>query len=135
MPKLYDVLDQAGNCTQFKKALARARLRDLVIRQGPMTFFIPTDEAFDKMPEPIRKRVLGNVPKLKEMIHYHIVPGNNLAANVQRVDRLPSFQGNPIRVHLQGGLKVERARVVLPDVRIDNGVCHLIDEVLLPEAG
>jgi len=76
--------------------------------------------------------VLKDVPKLKQMLLYHVVPGKNMAAEVVEMSKAKTAEGQSIRISTSDGVKVDGANVVKTDVPASNGVIHVIDAVMLP---
>jgi uncharacterized surface protein with fasciclin (FAS1) repeats len=56
-----------------------------------------------------------------------------MAADVAQKGSLKTVQGQSVTVDAEGGVKVEGARVVQPDIGADNGVIHVIDSVIMPK--
>jgi uncharacterized surface protein with fasciclin (FAS1) repeats len=105
---------------------------------GPFTVFAPTDEAFAKLPEGTVDSLLKDVPKLKNILLYHVVPGKLMAADVIKEKRLKTAQGEELKIdavrwHLHKNVKVNNADIIQPDIAVSNGVCHAIDKVLIPK--
>lgn len=79
-----DILDVAGKAGSFKtllKAIDAAGLSDTLRGEGPFTVVAPTDEAFAKLPKGTLEGLLKDLPKLKRILLYHVVPGKHLAAD------------------------------------------------------
>ncbi|MCS6773398.1 MAG: fasciclin domain-containing protein, partial [Thermoflexales bacterium] len=70
---------------------------------------------------------------LRSILTYHVVPGVFNAASVVNATSLPTVNGKPLPVRVEGGeVFVGDARVVRTDIVATNGVIHLIDTVLTP---
>jgi len=130
-----DVLDIAGKAGSFKTLLAAinaAGLADTLRGEGPFTVFAPTDEAFAKLPAGTVEGLLKDVPKLKQILLGHVVPGKNMAADVVKMSKAKTAEGQSVRISTSDGVKVQGANVVKTDVTASNGVIHVIDAVILP---
>lgn len=121
----------AGGFTTLLKAVEKAGLADTLRGQGPFTVFAPTDEAFAKVPKEKLDALLADPAKLKAVLTYHVVPSKVLAKDV-KAGEVKTVQGGALRVATEGGVRVNDARVVKPDVLASNGVIHVIDTVVLP---
>lgn len=100
---------------------------------GPFTVFAPTDEAFSKLPSGTVDSLLNDIPQLTKILTYHVVSGKVLASDVVNLDSAPTVEGSSIKIDASnGGVKINDATVVTPDVEADNGVIHVIDTVLIP---
>ncbi|MGL4419753.1 MAG: fasciclin domain-containing protein, partial [Gemmataceae bacterium] len=63
------------------------------------------------------------------------VPGKVLARQLAGVERQKTLLDVDVRVDVTDGvLTINSSRVLKTDVRAENGVIHVIDRVLLPEA-
>ena len=70
------VAKAAGTFETFLKAVKAAGMTEQLQGPGPMTVFIPTDEAFTKLPAGVLENLMDpkNVDKLKATLSYHIAP-------------------------------------------------------------
>jgi transforming growth factor-beta-induced protein len=131
-----DIVETARKAGSFKTLLAAveaAGLMETLRGAGPFTVFAPTDEAFGKLPKGTVEALLKDVPKLKSILLYHVVPGSVLAADVMKLTEAKTAMGQSIAVKAgSGGVKVDGANVVKTDIRTSNGVIHVIDSVILP---
>jgi uncharacterized surface protein with fasciclin (FAS1) repeats len=58
-----------------------------------------------------------------------------MAADVVNLDSAESLLGQPLAISVDGGkVMVNQAEVVITDIEASNGVIHVIDSVLLPQA-
>jgi len=73
-----------------------------------------------------------NPPALKQILLYHVVPGEYPAARVLTSASLETVQGQSLTITTSGGVKVDNANVTATDIAARNGVIHVIDTVLLP---
>lgn len=123
----------AGSFKTLVKAVQAAGLAETLSGKGPFTVFAPTDEAFSKLPPGTVEGLLKDIPKLKSVLTYHVVPGRMMAADVVQQTSLKTVQGQSISVDTKGGAKVDGANIVKTDIATDNGVIHVIDKVILPK--
>jgi uncharacterized surface protein with fasciclin (FAS1) repeats len=135
-----DIVDTAVGAGSFKtlaKALQAADLVDTLKGAGPFTVFAPTDEAFAKLPQATLADLLKpeNKAKLKRILTYHVVSGRVMAADVVKLKTAKAVSGDTIDITAAGGgVKVEQAHVTKTDIAASNGVIHVIDAVILPDA-
>lgn len=123
----------AGSFRTLVKAVQAAGLAETLSGKGPFTVFAPTDEAFSKLPSGTVEGLLKDIPKLKSVLTYHVVPGRMMAADVVKQSSLKTVQGQSISVDAKGGAKVDGANILKADMATDNGVIHVIDKVILPK--
>jgi uncharacterized surface protein with fasciclin (FAS1) repeats len=114
-------------------AVQAAGLVDTLSGPGPFTVFAPNDDAFAKLPAGTVEGLLKDIPKLTAILTYHVVSGRLMAADVVKQTSLKTVQGQSISVSTADGVKVDGAKVIKTDIVADNGVCHVIDSVILPK--
>ena len=114
-------------------ALQAAGLADTLSGEGPFTVFAPTDDAFAGLPAGTVEALLGDIPALTDILLYHVVSGNVMAADVVTLDSATTLQGGDLSVSVDGGtVLINDARVVIADIQAANGTIHVIDSVLIP---
>ena len=107
---------------------------DTLSGEGPFTVFAPTDEAFAALPEGLVAALLEDTDTLAQILTYHVVAGQVLAADVVGLTEATSVQGDTIDITVSdAGVMVDGANVVTTDILTSNGVIHVIDAVILPE--
>jgi uncharacterized surface protein with fasciclin (FAS1) repeats len=138
MPDIVELAVSAGNFKTLVAAVQAAGLVDTLKGPGPFTVFAPTDEAFAKLPKGTVEALLKDVPKLKNILLYHVVPGKVMAADVVKMKTAKTVQGQEVKIdavrwHLHKNAKVNDANIIQTDIVASNGVCHAIDKVLMPK--
>lgn len=138
MPDIVELAVQAGTFKTLVAAVQAAGLVDTLKGPGPFTVFAPTDEAFEKLPKGTVDELLKDVPKLKNILLYHVVPGKVMAADVVKMKTAKTVQGQEVKIdaarwHLHRHVKVNEANIIQQDIVASNGVCHAIDKVLIPK--
>ena len=123
----------AGSFKTLVAAVQAAGLVDTLSGPGPFTVFAPTDEAFAKLPAGTVDDLLKDIPKLKSVLTYHVVPGKVMAADVTKLSSAKTVQGQSLTIHNNHGVHIDKAMVTKADVVADNGVIHIIDSVMLPK--
>ena len=135
-----DIVDTAVAAGSFKtlaKALQAADLVETLKGTGPFTVFAPTDEAFAKLPAATLNDLLKpeNKAKLQRILTYHVVAGRVAAADVVKLRTAKAVSGDSIDIRTNGGMvMVDNAHVVKTDINASNGIIHVIDAVILPDA-
>lgn len=140
---IVDTAVAAGSFTTLTAALEAAGLDETLRGDGPFTVFAPTDEAFDALPEGTVDTLLADPQgDLTEILTYHVIDGEVLAADVLEMDgeMVETLQGGSLTVEVEGEqvALVDAAgnRINVTDVDVDasNGVIHVVDAVLMPNA-
>ena len=138
MADIVDTAVAAGNFKTLVTAVKAADLVDTLKSKGPFTVFAPTDDAFAKLPKGTVEGLLKDIPKLKAVLTYHVVPGKVMAADVVKLKTAKTVQGQDVKIdaskwHLHKNVKINDANVIKADIATDNGVIHVIDKVILPK--
>ncbi len=138
MGGICDTAVAAGNFKTLYAATKAAGLVETLNTKGPFTVFAPTDEAFAKLPKGTVESLLKDIPKLTEILKYHVVNGAVPAADVVVHKNITTLQGQDVKVdaakwHLHKNVKINDANIIKADVKADNGVIHVIDKVLMPK--
>ena len=126
-----------GRFTTLVAAVQAAGLVDALNGEGPLTVFAPTDDAFAAAfaalgIEPAA--LLGDTEALTNILLYHVVAGQALAADVVNLSSVTTLNGQDISIAVRdGGVFLnDTVQVIITDILASNGVIHVIDGVLLP---
>jgi transforming growth factor-beta-induced protein len=132
---IVEVAVAAGNFKTLAAALEAAGLVETLKGEGPFTVFAPTDEAFAKLDKKLLDDLLkpANKDRLVAILTYHVVPGKVTAADVVKLNKAKTVQGEEITIKVDGNtVMVNNAKVTQTDIAARNGVIHVIDTVILP---
>jgi uncharacterized surface protein with fasciclin (FAS1) repeats len=138
--KKADIVDTAvaAKFTKLVDAVKAAELVDTLKGKGPFTVFAPTDAAFEAVGEEKLGKLLKNKKQLTAILTYHVVAGEILAKDAVAAAKdgksVKTVQGDEIKLSLEDG-KVKlngTATVTKTDIKVSNGVIHVIDAVILP---
>ena len=97
--------------------------------------FIPTDRAFEVIPQLIRDNVLSNPDaNASQALLSLVVPGKLTAALLTDGLIVQPLQGAPLHFARtgDGGITVNGVNLITVDIEAANGVIHLIDGLMLP---
>ena len=136
---IVDAATSNGNFTTLLAALKATGLDStLSDTQSTYTVFAPTDAAFAKLPEGTLDSLTAE--QLSNILLYHVLPGKVMSDSA-----ITLAQSSENMVEVANGdmvslsfvdsmLFVNGAVVSTADVMADNGVIHVIDNVILPPA-
>lgn len=121
-------------------AVVEADLVDTLNSEGPFTVFAPTNDAFNNLLAEldITAEELLAREDLGDILTYHVVPAEVLAADLRGGQMVTTVQGGELTVNISdSGVTLTDANgnvanVIATDVDASNGVVHLIDAVVLP---
>lgn len=142
MSSMTTVVDQAAATQRldtFAKAARKAGMKDMLTGQGPFTLLAPTDEAFAALPEGVLDDLMKpeNREQLRELLSYHVIAGEVSATRAAELGSTRTLQGEDVDFTLRDGRLAainDEARIVQANLRADNGLVHVIDRVILPDA-
>ncbi|MGI2904499.1 fasciclin domain-containing protein [Tolypothrix sp. VBCCA 56010] len=134
MANLVETAVQAGNFNTLIKAVKATKLDEEILNTpGSYTVFAPTDEAFAKLPEGTLDALLQDIPKLKKIVAYHVSFGDVRSDDLAQIEEAETVEGSVLAIEsADGKIKVNDANVLKTDIITDNGVIHVIDQVLMP---
>lgn len=128
---------EAGSFTTLLAAAKAAGLVEALQGDGPLTVFAPTDAAFAKLPEGTIATLLKpeNKDQLAGILKLHVIAGAAVTSDQLAGQQLSADTLNgAVSIDGRNGVRVNGANVVAADVKASNGVIHVIDAVLLPQA-
>ena len=142
---ILDSVKGTGAHNTLAAAIEAAGLGGALSGTDKLTLFAPNDEAFKKLPAGTVEALLKDVPKLANILKYHV------SANQQRPSRngraydtlCNNEDGTPketsVRVTVDTAenymLSANTMGKVLATVECTNGYIHVVDQVLLPYEG
>lgn len=132
MSNILETASRAGTFKTLLAAVTAAGLTQTLEGKGPLTVFAPNDKAFEKLPKGTVDSLLKDIPKLKKMLTYHVVSGDVRAGDVAKLHDVKTVEGGDLRIHANGGVKINDSNIIGAEVIADNGVIHVIDTVLIP---
>lgn len=117
------------------EAVTKADLAGALSADGPFTVFAPTNDAFDALFEALGVNGIEDLSKeqLTPILTYHVVSGRVMSSDLSNTT-VPTLNGKKIDVKLSDDVHINDSKVVAADISGKNGVIHVIDKVLIPEA-
>ncbi|MBW8201063.1 fasciclin domain-containing protein [Flagellimonas abyssi] len=114
--------------------------------EGPFTVFAPTNEAFNDLLaqldgfdslDDFSSQQLQDL--LAVILTYHVVADAAFSTDLSDGMSLTTLQGSSLQIDIDGDVFIQDAtdvpaKVVDADIEVSNGVVHIIDKVLLPQA-
>ncbi len=101
-------------------------------RQFPV--FAPTDEAYAALPDGTLEALLAKPSgTLNHIFKYYMLAGKIMSTDLSGGMTSETLSGNNISVPLSSvGVFINDSKVIISDIRTDNGVVHVIGTVLVP---
>lgn len=138
---IMDILDsKSHNLTQFaalvRKARLEYRLSGSVSSSYKYTVFAPSNAAFDKLPASVKSAIFGKSSVYeREIVDYHIHAGTIHIKSLDHAGLVSTLLGgHEISVTTANNQVTFNGKGVLEesDIEAENGVVHVIDQVLIP---
>jgi uncharacterized surface protein with fasciclin (FAS1) repeats len=137
---IYDTLKSAGEFTILLKAVDQAGLAPVLQRYPNLTFFAPTDQAFNALPPDALSKLLAPndtaANELQQILKYHLINAQVDASKIRGAKGpVVTVEGKPVSLDgsNQDDLKADSADIIQPDIRTTNGgIIHVVDKVLIP---
>ncbi|MFN2422857.1 MAG: fasciclin domain-containing protein [Cryomorphaceae bacterium] len=136
LPTVFEIIQNSPIHTTATAAIIAAGLDGTLTNDGPFTVFAPTDAAFAAIPSEVIDTLLADPEgELTDILLYHVVNGTTLSTDLSDGQVIETLLGQNITVTITAdGVFINEAQVILADQLASNGVVHVIDAVLLPEA-
>ena len=133
MEKMKNIVENNIKTDVFDTLTAAAKAAGLAetLSTETLTVFAPNDEAFAKLPAGTVEGLHFDKEKLTEILTYHIVAGKHMASELMNMRSIKTLQGGELELNIKKSM-VNDAKVLRPDIECSNGVCHMIDSVLIP---
>lgn len=130
---LNDVAASLG-LTSFLRLASVTGFASALSREGSYTFFAPTDEAFNALPNDLWDHLISDPSFGRHVIGYHLAVGRYMTSSLidnQMIQPLTRIKRLRIRIQRKS-FTVETAMITSPDHIARNGILHVVDRVLLP---
>ena len=131
---LIETIANQDKFSTFTRLMASSGTNSVFDDGGEFTVFVPTNDAFAKIPERKINELLNeaNQTKLKSLLSYHILSGRVMAAHLPGTPTRRAFSGDELSFSDSNGLKINGASVQARNIEATNGVVHAVDAVLEP---
>ena len=134
-----DYVLQDPDFSLLADAVVKAELDGVLSGDGPFTVFAPDNDAFQAFLDAIGTNTIDNTPKeaLVAMLTNHVLSGNvksgSLSTGYYSTLSATGFGDatTSLFINVDGGVTINgTSNVSKADVEVDNGVIHVIDEVI-----
>lgn len=132
IPSISTVCEDMG-LRKFLYLLNKAGYKDMLNRKRPLTIFVPSDEAWQRLPLPVLNRIQRDRGFLRRVLRYHMVDGVE-QGQVRQDYYCPSMQqGAGLFLNTFGkNMYVNGLPALGSQVRPSNGAVYVIQRVLFP---
>ncbi|MDY6937305.1 MAG: fasciclin domain-containing protein [Cyanobacteriota bacterium] len=131
MANIVEIAVSTEGFSTLVAAVQAAGLVEALQSPGPFTVFAPTDDAFAKLPPGTVQTLVQNPPQLARILKYHVVSGKLNQEELAKLETVTSLEGAPISIDCTDEFEVKNSTVVAANIEADNGIIHVIDNVIL----
>ncbi|KAG2457206.1 POSTN protein, partial [Polypterus senegalus] len=133
---IQDYIEIEDDVSSFKAAAIASDMIDKFGEPGHYTLFLPTNEAFAKLPRAVLERIMSDKVALQAVLNFHTLNSVQCSEAIMGGSSYETLEGNNIEIGCDGeSLTVNGVKMVKrKDIVTTNGVIHLIDEVLIPDS-
>ncbi|MGC9341449.1 MAG: fasciclin domain-containing protein, partial [Bacteroidales bacterium] len=130
-----DIVVENDHLQVLEEAVKAAGLVEILKGEGPYTIFAPSNNAFHALPEGTLKALLEDPSgDLTNILFYHVLSDKIYSNDLYDGQEVETVLGKNVKVTInEKGVFINDAKVVVKDIKADNGVVHIIDAVLIPE--
>jgi uncharacterized surface protein with fasciclin (FAS1) repeats len=133
---IYTKVKSFGICTKFAKIMDVSGAAKLYqTAKNPITLFVPTNDAFDKLKDGELDAIMADKVKLTRLMFYHAVEGQSLRSDdLTARSKISNILARPLMItkDKEGDILIGTSKITNPDIPATNGVVHLIDTLLWP---
>ncbi len=135
---VYETAVLTGGTTTLASAVLAAGLDDDLAGVGPFTVFAPVNSAFAALDAYTLDALLetANIAILERVLGFHVIAGQAvMAGDLTDGGMATTLEGGMLTFDLSDASdpKVNGVSITATDIEVENGVIHLVDEVILPE--
>ncbi len=122
-----------GGFLRFLNAAKAAGLVETLRSAGPWTVLVPTDSAFEQLPESLLERLRGLPPNddARWLVSNHVLPGRLLRDDLLRLRSVATLGGSQLAI--EGSLLdpvASGGTLLQTNIQCRNGVFHALARVL-----
>ncbi|XP_063475000.1 periostin isoform X10 [Symphalangus syndactylus] len=133
---IQDFIEAEDDLSSFRAAAITSDILEALGRDGHFTLFAPTNAAFEKLPRGVLERIMGDKVASEALMKYHILNTLQCSESIMGGAVFETLEGNTIEIGCDGdSITVNGIKMVnKKDIVTNNGVIHLIDQVLIPDS-
>ena len=133
MKNIIETLEDSESLTVFLELIRIAGIEPMLRERGPFTVFVPTDEAFSRVPRDRMEEIRNDPDKLLLITSYHVVPERLTSEDLRSIGAVRSALGTDLVIRSSDrGITVNSVPIVEADAFCTNGICHAISSALVP---
>ncbi|XP_022617065.1 transforming growth factor-beta-induced protein ig-h3 [Seriola dumerili] len=133
MGTIMDVLKADDRFSLLVGAIQTAGMTELLNQQGALTFFAPTNDAFNTLPQAELNRLMRNPQELSAVLRYHLGEGMLVSGGVGSHTRVKPLHGEKLELGVRNyTVYINKVPVADADLMATNGVVHGVNSIIKP---
>lgn len=127
-----NLIEDNPELSTFKDFLYETGLHNLLNQELPWdwTIFAPTNNAFKKAPEKLKKDILSNKFFSQNLFMDHILAKNKTSKDINDVTTEVTISNKKVQLYKTKSLHVKDMVIIKEDLTAVNGVIHIIDCIM-----
>jgi len=129
---IYDFVQRSPTHTTLAGLMNASSIRNVFETPGAITFFAPTDEAFDNLPANALNEIFGDPNGLLiEVLLRHTVTGNQSSSDLEILSQITNSNLENLEIEvINGDIFINGAKIIVRDIILDNGIVHVVDAII-----
>lgn len=131
----FDKLTTIDSFSTFTRLIEGTEIETTLKSRMGFTLFAPIDRSFSSLPEKFLDKLISarHTRILMEVWRYHFVDSRFRVRELAANQFIPTEQGLDLKITSnEDVLRINDAKIVLPDIHTSDGIIHGIDELLIP---
>ena len=127
-----DLIENNPELSTFNDFLYETGLYNLLNQDLPWdwTIFAPTNDAFKKAPEILKKEILSNKFFSQNLFMDHILAKNKTSKDISELTTEVTISNKKVQLYKTKSLHVKDMVIIKEDITAINGVIHIIDCIM-----
>lgn len=137
LQSIQEIITESKKLTNLKRVLQSTDLDKYFKEDGHYTIFAPTDEAFNKLDEMFKQKILNGEACAASILKHHIVSHTICSSAIIGNASVHNIEGERLSLERKDNDEVtleENSVITQADIIATNGVIHLIDTILIPDS-
>jgi hypothetical protein len=133
---VWEIIADSPMLTSAEDLMTAAGMNTPLMGAGPWTVFAPTDAAIAAAPDAVVAALMMNPALLFEVMNYHVASDSVTTDMMTDGMAITMSNGQDVTIATAGSnFFVNGIQIIFADLLADNGVVHVIEDLLMPEIG
>ncbi|XP_056290616.1 transforming growth factor-beta-induced protein ig-h3 [Pseudoliparis swirei] len=130
---IMDLLKAEDRFSLLVGAVQTTGMTELLNQQGALTFFAPTNDAFNALPQAERQQLMSDPQQLLAVLRLHLGEGLLVSGGVGSHTRVQPLEGEKLELGVRNyTVFVNKVPVAAADLMATNGVVHAVNSLVRP---